>query len=724
MTAMRSEERMDAPATVMARPWEWRSEKVQPWQRDRLALVYVRQSTPQQVHDHQESTRLQYGLTSRAQDLGWAEARVVVIDDDLGKSGSSADGRPGFQRLVTEVSLDHVGIILGVEMSRLARSGKDWHQLLELCALFRTLIADLDGVYDPGEYNDRLLLGLKGTMSEAELHILKQRMHQGRLNKARRGELAIPVPTGYVRRPSGEVAFDPDEQVQAVVRLIFRQFEALGTLHAVLRYLVRHEIQLGIRVRAGPSTGDLEWHRPSRMTLQNLLRNPIYAGAYAYGRRQVDPRRQRPGRPHTGRRVLDPSEWLVLLPDRLPAYITWAQYERNLARLRANRARADAMGAVRGGPSLLAGLVMCARCGQRLSVRYSGAGSRHSYVCGRLVTDYGGELCQHLAGPCLDRFVSQQVLAALEPAALELSLVAASQVEQERAELDRLWRQRLERAAYEVARAERQYQLAEPENRLVVRQLERAWEEQLAAQQQLDEAYHRFAREQPRLLSPAEQATIRRLSADIPALWDAPTTTDADRKAIIRQIVERVTVAVQGESERVQVTITWAGGVQTAGELVRPVARLEQLSYYPQLVERLHALAADGLSLATIAERLNEAGFRPPKRRERFGPQGVQELLRRLGRRTPHQSRSDRRGGPDDGLREHEWWMADLARAVGMPTVTLFTWIRRGWVTGRQEAQPPRRWILWADEATLERLRDRRQRPTGDDSHRQWVEAP
>jgi hypothetical protein len=422
--------------------------------------------------------------------------------------------------------------------------------------------------------------------------------------------------------------------------------------------------------------------------------------------------------------VLDPSAWLVLLPDRLPAYISWAQYERNLARLRANRARADAMGAVRGGPSLLAGLVACARCGQRLSVRYSGVASRHSYVCGRLVTDYGGELCQHLAGPCLDRFVSQQVLAALEPAALELSLAAASQVEQERAELDRLWRQRLERAAYEVARARRQYQLAEPEHRLVVRQLERAWEEALAAQQQLDEAYHRFTREQPRRLSLAEQATVRRRSADIPALWDAPTTTDADRKAIIRQIVERVTVAVQGESERVQVTITWAGGVQTVGELVRPVARLEQLSYYPQLVERLQILAADGLSLAMIAQRLNEEGFRPPKRRERFGAQGVQELLRRLGRRPPHQSRTERRGGPADGLSEHEWWMADLARAVGMPTVTLFTWIRRGWVTGRQEAQPPRRWILWADEATLERLRERHRRPTSYSTRRRWMEAP
>ena len=455
------------------------------------------------------------------------------------------------------------------------------------------------------------------------------------------------------------------------------------------------------------------------MTLQDLLRNPIYAGAYAYGRRQVDPRRQRPGRPHTGRRVIDPAEWLVLLPDRLPASITWDQYERNLARLRANQARGDVIGAVRSGPALLAGLVECARCEHRLTVRYGGRSTRPTSVCGRLSTEYGGELCQQMAGRALDQVVSRQVLAALEPAALELSLAAATQIEQERAELDQLWRQRLERAADEVARAERQYQLAEPEHRLVTRQLERAWEEQLAAQQQLDEADHRVAREQPRLLSPAEQATIRRLAAAIPAVWDAPTTTDADRKAIIRQLVERVTVAVQGESERVQVTITWAGGVQTAGDLVRPVARVEPLSYDPQLVERLHALAADGVSAATIAQRLNDEGVRPPKRRERFGPQGVQDLLHRLG--SPP---ARRRSAPPADLGVHAWGLADLARAVGLPPVTLFTWIRRGWVTGRQEAQPPRRWSLWADEATLEQLRERHRRPPRSSTRRQGVEEP
>jgi DNA invertase Pin-like site-specific DNA recombinase len=298
---------------------DMRTEKLHAWHRERLAVVYVRQSTPQQVLDHQESTRLQYGLVSRAQALGWAADRILVIDDDQGKSATSAQGRAGFQRLVSEVSLDHVGMIFGVEMSRLARSNKDWHQLLELCALFHTLIADLDGMYDPALYNDRLLLGLKGTMSEAELHILKQRMYQGRLSKAQRGELQFALPVGYVWSPTGEIQLDPDEQVQQVVRLIFRTFEDLGTLGGLVRYLAHHQIQLGVRVREGPGKGELVWRRPNRATLQMMLKHPLYAGSYVSGRRQDDPRRKQPERPRTGRVVMATDEWLVLLPNRCPA---------------------------------------------------------------------------------------------------------------------------------------------------------------------------------------------------------------------------------------------------------------------------------------------------------------------------------------------------------------------------------------------------------------------
>lgn len=697
----------------------WLLEKVQPWHRDRLAVVYVRQSTAQQVLNHQESTRLQYGLTTRAVELGWAEARVLVIDDDLGKSGTSTEGRVGFQRLVSEVSLDRVGLILGVEMSRLARSCTDWYRLLELCALFRTLIADLDGVYDPAQYNDRLLLGLKGTMSEAELHIMQQRMRQGLLAKARRGDLALVPPMGYVRRESGELVLDPDEQVRHVLSLVFRKFAELGTVNALLGYLVANQIQLGMREHGGPARGEVVWRRPSRATLQNLLKHPLYAGAYVYGRRPVDPRRQRAGRPDTGRTVAAPDEWLVLLKDRLPAYISWDEYTANVARLQANRARADTLGVVRDGPALLTRLAVCARCGRRMAVHYAGDDRHYAYACGRMRIDYGLPPCQHVAGPVIDAFVSEHLLAALQPAALDLSLAAATHLEQERAELDCLWQQRVERAAYEADRAGRQFRLVEPENRLVARHLEREWEEKLAAHLRLAEEYRRFQQTQPRGLSAAERAAIRHLAADIPALWQAPTTTAAERKAIARQVIQRVVVAAHGESERVQVTIEWVGGGQTAGEVIRPVARLEQLTYYAALCERARQFAAEGLAAGAIAERLNAEGFRPPKRRERFGAQGIHDLLQRLGVVTKH-SHGPRR----PPLAAHEWGLRELAQAIDMPHVTLYDWLRRGWLTARREDTPPHRWILWADAAELARLRQRHRRSLSEEARQRWMTQP
>ena len=356
-----------------------------------------------------------------------------------------------FQRLVSEVGLDHVGIVLGIEMSRLARTGREWHQLLELCALSGALLGDPDGVYDPAEHNDRLLLGLKGTISEAELHLIRQRMWSGRLAKARRGELAVPLPAGLVRRPSGEVVLDPGRAgAQAVVRLVFDLFERLGTVNAVLGFLADNRIQLGVRVREGPGRGELAWRRPSRAGVQNMLRNPAYAGIYAYGRSTLDPRRRQAGAAvHRAGPDRARGQWLVFLPGVLPAYISIEQYERNMQRMDANRSRAQSMGAVRDGPALLAGLVACGRCGKKMTVRYQrGPGGKlHPvYVCGRDKSDYGAGQCQQLAGPCVDAHVTGLLLAAMAPAALEVSLAAAGQAEAQRAQVDRIWRQRLERA--------------------------------------------------------------------------------------------------------------------------------------------------------------------------------------------------------------------------------------------------------------------------------------
>ncbi len=681
--------------------------KIQAVHLARNALVYVRQSTMQQVDRNQESTRLQYGLAERAVALGWAPSQVVVIDEDLGRSGSSAEGRPGFQRLVAEVGLDHVGLVLGSEMSRLARSSRDWYQLLEVCAVFSTLLADADGLYDPSTYNDRLLLGLKGTMSEAELHILKQRMLEGKRAKARRGELSLRLPTGYVRRPSGAVEKDPDEQARSVVATVFAQFERCGTVYGVLRYLVDHGLRLPYRLAGGPRKGELEWRRPNRVALSNMLHHPAYAGAYVYGRRPTDPRRRQPGRPGTGRVQVAPEQWQVLLKDRWPAYIDWAQYERNLRQLAANSAAG--IGVARAGPSLLSGLVVCGRCGRRMTTHYTNNGRGLRYVCARATTDYAEPLCQSLTGTALDGAVRALVLAALEPAALEISLQVAEDLEAERARELAQWQQRLERAAYAAQRAERQYQAVEPENRLVARTLERQWEDARAAQRALAADCERFRASAPSPLSADERAAIRRLAADIPALWEAPTTTPIERQEIVRQLVERVVVAVREDTEQVAVQVHWAGGHRTDTGIVRPVARFEQLGDYPALLARVVALQEQGLSCPAIAERLNAEGWRPPKRRDTFNTPMVARLLARRGL---HTGSAQRRTQADLAAAPDEWRLSDLALALDMPAITLFGWIRRGWVRARQVGAPGHaRWLVWADAHECERLRARRAAP-------------
>ncbi len=570
------------------------------------------------------------------------------------------------------------------------------------------------------QHTVRFVRGLKGTMSEAELHILKQRMHQGRLSKAQRGELQFALPVGYVWSPTGEIQFDPDEQVQQVVRLLFRTFEDLGTLGGLVRYLAQHQIQLGVRVREGPGKGELVWRRPNRATLQTMLKHPLYAGSYVYGRRQDDPRRKQPERPRTGRVVMETDEWLVLLPNHCPAYISPEQYERNQLRLQANRARADAMGAARNGSALLAGLVVCARCGCRLTVHYDDGDARlHTYECVERWTHYGEPRCQHLAGPCLDVFVSQQVLTALEPAALELSLSATARLEQERAELDLLWQQRRERAAYEVERAARQYQAVEPEHRLVARTLERAWEEKLLAQQQLEEEYHRFLQQKPRILSETEREAIRRLATDIPVLWAAATTTDADRKEIIRQVVERVIVDVQGSSERVKVRIEWIGGGSTESVVIRPVRKLSQLSTYPQICQRVQELTEAGWAATAIAQALSDEGYGSARAMASIGKQTVRQIQRHVGVKAPRpRSRSHQDLLPD------EWWPAELARTLHIPRASLHHWIRQGLVRARQLDEPLHRWVVWADQTEQERLRQYHQRAIGDDLRHRWTEAP
>jgi DNA invertase Pin-like site-specific DNA recombinase len=673
-----------------------RSPKIQDRHLDRLAIVYVRQSTPHQVRENRESRDRQYALLDHAVALGWPRDRVIVIDEDQGQSGRSAADRSGFQRLLAEVTMGHVGLVLGLEMSRLARSSADWHRLLEMCALCGSLLADQDGIYDPTDPNDRLLLGLKGTLSEAEMFTLRNRLERGRRNKAARGELFNGVPMGYVQLASGEVVLDPDEQVRGVVRLIFEKFDELGTAWATFHYLLDSGIQVGLRPSRGPRRGQLVWQRPDRGNVERLLRHPIYAGVYTYGRYQYAGARAGNQHGPACRRVpLD--EVPFLKRDHLPAYITWEQFVANQERLRQNRSTAATPGVPRGGSALLSGLITCGSCGCHLRTTYRGRKrGRPYYTCARHLVRGHEQKCFGLRALPVDELVAAEVLRALEPAALELSLKAADDISRERERLDRYWQQQRERSRHEAMRAEQQYQAVEPTNRLVARTLEERWEQALRQVRQVEEDYERFVNASPPRLSDAERERIRALAADIPALWHAAETAAVDRKEIVRCLVARVVVTVQPDSEYAAVAIHWQGGSVTQHTVVRPLGQYEQLRDYPRLIAAVRQWHEEGCRPQEIADRLNEAGFRTPRKQQKFKRSQVHELLHRIGlnygRTLPER------------LEKGEWFLSDLADRLGVRSVTLRRWVAREWVHSRWSKRQ-RCWILWADRDEQKRLR-------------------
>jgi len=674
--------------------------KIRPRHCERVAVVYVRQSTPQQVVGNRESTDLQYQLRRRAVALGWTDDRVVVIDDDQGVSGASIENRPGFQRLLAEVSLGHVGVVFGREMSRLSRSCKDWYQLLELCGLFQVLLADADGVYDPTDPNDRMLLGLRGMMSEAEIHVLKARMHQGKLNKARRGELFTCVPVGYVRSPDGGIALDPDEQVRSVVSLVFAKFAELGSLAKAHAYFTANDVQLGLRVYKGPGKGRLEWRRPRHSTLYEMLRHPIYAGAYSYGRSPFDPARRVPGKPKSGRWNAPPEEWTCLLRDAVPAYISWEQHEANLRRLAANDRGPGSKKATGRAPTLLNGIVRCGRCGRPMGARNARASANPRYACDWEFREYGGPRCQSLVAAYPDRLIESLVLKAVEPASLELSLRTAERVEQDRERLHAIWKQRLERAEYEADRAHRQYDAVDPENRLVARELERQWERKLAERRRLVEDYDRFQADRPRRLSASDRERITALAADLPGLWRCPTTTGGDRRAIVRLLIERVELTRDGESERIAVSIHWRGGTVTRHEIRQGLRTYRSLGGLAQLRERILELRGDGWTADAIAEALGREGYRAA-RGDGFTGDRVRQLLVRFGRTGIPAGARDANDlpGPD------EWWLPALGAEIGVKPIVVHRWRWSGWLLARQLRGENGRWIVWADAAEVGRLR-------------------
>ena len=523
---------------------------------------------------------------------------------------------------------------------------------MEMCAIFGTILADEDRIYDPRDAEDRLLLGFKGTISEYELVLMHNRLERGRLHKAKRGALILDVPCGYVKLPTGEVARDPDEQVQATVQLVFDQFDDLGSCRRLYRHLVRNQIRLGMRVHRGPRRGQLEWRLPTPGMLGRMLHHPIYAGAYSWGRRRVDHKRTAASAGKLKMREMPMSEWIVLQQDRLPAYITWERYLANQQRLLQNGPRTGAPGVPRSGKALLTSLLVCGACGRRMYASYRSKSTAY-YGCMRRKNE--GSTCCGLEAGAVDDLVAQQVLRALEPATLERSLKAIQDVHKERDRLHRHWKHRLERATYEAERAERQYRAVEPENRLVAHSLERHWEQAMRNQRDLAEEYDRFLKEQPAHLSDDQRARILALSSDLPTLWNAPETTAADRKEIIRLVVDRVVVHVRADSECAEAVIWWRGGVTTRHAIVRPVSRYESLGHYDQLINRIVELRQEGRTIKQIAAKLNGEGYHTPRSRKGYTSTSVRKLLSRC--ELTHGRIGTRQ------LDRHEWWLPDLARA-------------------------------------------------------------
>lgn len=573
----------------------------------RDAYLYVRQSTLRQVMENTESTERQYALRKRAVALGWPIDRVLVIDNDLGRSGASAVERTGFQRLVADVGMGRAGIVLGLEVSRLARNSTDWHRLLEICALTDTLILDEDGIYDPAHFNDRLLLGLKGTMSEAELHMLRARMRGGLLNKARRGELHCKLPVGFVYDGQGRVVLDPDKQVQQSVHLLFATFSRTGAAHATIKHFRKQGLLFPARVASGPRKGELIFGALSLGRVSSILHNPWYAGAYVFGRTRS--RKHPDGTVRCQR--LPASEWLVVIQDAHPAYITWQEHLRiqQLLKTSAKSLPFDrSQSAPREGPALLQGRALCGLCGSRMHVRYGNRRGQSigNYVCYGRGQLFGDALCQSIVGTEIDMAVSTLLSKTLTPMALELSLAVQREITNRLDEADRLRHRQVERAQYEADCARQRYMLVDPTNRLVADSLEADWNAKLRALGDMSDQYERQRVADLRVVDAEQRSRILALATNFPAVWNDPNTPQRERKRMLALLIDDVTLIKQRE---VTAAIRFRAGATTTLTLPRPRLPFEQRATNPEVRSLIDQLLGDYTD-ASVAHILNERGLR------------------------------------------------------------------------------------------------------------------
>jgi DNA invertase Pin-like site-specific DNA recombinase len=662
----------------------------------RDAYLYVRQSTLYQVVNNTESSRRQYDLRGRAVALGWPTDRVIVIDVDQGQSGAAATDREGFQRLVADVSLGKAGIVLGLECSRLARNNADWHRLLELCSLSDTLICDEDGLYDPGSINDRLLLGLKGTISEAELHFIRARLQGGLLAKAARGELRVRLPVGLMYDQLGNVTLDPDSEVRSTITYLFKCFEQTGSAHAVVKQFATEGLRVPARhAIGGPHAGELYWKPLRHDYVLFTLHNPRYAGAYFYGRRKTFTDING----HTRTVLKPPDQWTVLIKDAHPGYLTFEQYERNQQTLAANaaaRGEERRTGPAREGSALLQGVVVCGKCGKRMTVNY------HARCTGELVPNYhcsregiatGTPPCQTINGAGIDQAIATLVLEQLTPLAIETALAVSAELAQRAADADQIRQMSVKRAEHAADAARRRYLAVDPTNRLVADQLEADWNNKLRELADSKDAYERATEAGNRPLTDQQQDRIRALATDLPALWNNPATPMRERKRLIRLLLTDVTLIDTGEEITARVRLS--GGQQHTLQLPRPLRAWEQHTTPPSTIALIDQLLDDHTYDQTV-QILNQRGLTGGWGKPFTVPSLTQ--LCRLRGISSHQQRLRAQG---------MLTLEEIATQLGVTTGTIKRWQHRGHITGRR-IDGRRAHLYHPDQS---RPADRRRRP-------------
>jgi DNA invertase Pin-like site-specific DNA recombinase len=666
-------------------------EVVQPDHVQRQAVVYVRQSTPHQALNNQESLQLQYGLGKRAVELGWTADDVRVVDSDVGRTGSSAKGRRGFQELVADVTLGKVGIILAYDATRLARNCSDWYQLLDLCGYRRCLIADHDGVYDPSSVNGRLLLGLKGQISELELHTLRIRLTAGILNKAQRGELALGLPTGLVRDASGQVFKHPNLEVQSRLELVFDTFLKQKSASKVLRFFKDHDLTIPRK----DGQGDIHWRAATEAAICCILKHPAYAGAYVYGRTRSIPR------PGTGKKNLQKhlprKQWKVCIRDKYPAYISWETYERIEAMMQDNSSLYDRnkrRGVPRPGKALLHGIVYCGECGHKMVVQYKGG---TKYLCNYLRQQHQVPVCQHTPGDPIDDYVVRLFLNAFSSVELDLHDKIVENSRRERDEVLRSHQQQLDRLRYQARLAERQFNQSDPDNRLVTAELERRWEQALRDLKAAEEAFERQQQQCPSVL-PLDAATrkaLRNVGKNLPELWTGGRVSQQQKKAFLRSLIDKVVIH-RVERDTVRTRVVWKGGEVTAADIPITVGSLAELSRAKEMESQILQLASAGHGDEEIAQRLTQAGHRSPLRHVVL-PSTVKTIrLRHRIMITRHQSHPRQIVG--------RLTVPQLADKLGISKHWIYDRVHNGTIQVAKDTET--RLYLFPDQATtLERFR-------------------